>query len=129
MSFHCSIVTPEEQAFDAQVTQAIIPAHDGLLGILDSRAPLLVRLGIGPLRLDLPGGTKRYFFLNGGVAQMRDNNLSIVTGQAVPAEELDYESAQAEYAEAAARRTTDDASAEQRQREMDAARVKQSLAR
>ena len=47
MSFQCTVVTPEEQAFDAQVTQAILPAHDGLVGILTDRAPLLVKLGTG----------------------------------------------------------------------------------
>ena len=46
MAFQCVIVTPEAQVFDQQVTQAIVPAHDGLVGILTDRAPLLVKLGI-----------------------------------------------------------------------------------
>jgi F-type H+-transporting ATPase subunit epsilon len=129
MSFQCTVVTPEQQAFDASVTQAILPAHDGLVGILTNRAPLLVKLGIGPLRLDLAGGQKQFFFVDGGVAQMKDNKLTIVTGEATAADEIDYEAARAEYAEAAARRATDDQTSRARERQLTRARVKQSMAK
>ena len=43
MSFRCVVVTPEQQTLDETVTQAILPAHDGLLGILTDRSPLLVK--------------------------------------------------------------------------------------
>jgi F-type H+-transporting ATPase subunit epsilon len=82
MSFQCTVVTPEQQAFDALVMQAIVPAHDGLIGILTDRAPLLVKLGTGPLRLDLPNGQKRTFLINSGVAQMKDNRLTILAKEA-----------------------------------------------
>ena len=68
MSFQCMLVTPEQQVLDETVQQAIVPAHDGLVGILTGRAPLLVKLGTGELRIDLPGGQKRYFFVDGGIA-------------------------------------------------------------
>lgn len=129
MAFQCSVVTPEAQEFDASISQAILPAHDGLVGILTNRAPLLVKLGVGPLRLDLANGQKRFFYVDGGVAQMKDNKLTIVTGDATPAEELDYESARAEYAEAAARRATDEQSTRDRERQLTRARVKQSMAK
>ena len=129
MAFQCTMVTPEEQAFDASITQAIIPAHDGLLGVLTDRAPLLVKLGAGPLRLDLPDGKKRFFFIDGGVAQMKDNRLTILTTESQAAEEIDYESARAEYQEAAARRALDEAGAQQRQHLMARAKARQELAR
>lgn len=128
MSFRCVIVTPEQQVLDESVTQAIVPAHDGLIGILTDRAPLLVKLGLGRLRLDLQGGQKRVFFIEGGVAQMKDNRLTILTNESVPADEIDAESARAEYAEAAARRATDPKSAEEREKQLARARAKQHLA-
>ena len=79
MAFSCVVVTPEQQVLDESLTQAIIPAADGLLGILTDRAPLLAKLGKGPLRLDLASGQKRFFRIEGGVAQMRDNKLTILT--------------------------------------------------
>ena len=39
MAFQCTIVTPEHQVLDESVRQAIVPAHDGLIGILTDRAP------------------------------------------------------------------------------------------
>ncbi len=128
MPFQCTIVTPEHQAFDAAVTQAILPAHDGLLGILKDRAPLLVKLGVGPLRLDISGTQKQYFLLEGGVAQMKDNKLTILTEHATPATEIDAETARAEYAEATARKGTDEKSMQARDHDLQRARAKQELA-
>ena len=125
MSFQCTVVTPESEAFSGTVSQAIVPAHDGLLGILTDRAPLLVKLGTGPLRLDASAGGAKYFFVDGGIAQMKDNKLTILTPVATPASELDAEAARAEYAEAQARVATDKRSAEDRQRQLARASGKQ----
>jgi F-type H+-transporting ATPase subunit epsilon len=130
MAFQCTVVTPEQQAFDASITQAILPAHDGLIGILTDRAPLLVRLGTGPLRLDLAAGAGRsqYYFVDGGVAQMKDNRLTIVTGEAIASDQIDYEAARAEYAEATAMKAGDEKSAKDREHRLARARAKQAMA-
>jgi F-type H+-transporting ATPase subunit epsilon len=128
MAFQCTVVTPEQQAFDASISQAILPAHDGLLGILTDRAPLLVRLGTGPLRLDLAGGKAQFYFVDGGVAQMKDNRLTILTGEAIASDQIDYEAARAEYAEATAAKTTDEKSAQAREHRLERARAKQAMA-
>jgi F-type H+-transporting ATPase subunit epsilon len=128
MAFQCVLVTPEEQALDERATQVILPVYDGLLGILTDRAPMLAKLGVGPLRVDLVGGQRRYYFVDGGVAQMKDNKLTILTNAATPASEIDAESARAEYAEAAARRITDEKSRQDREHQMQAARAKQQIA-
>jgi F-type H+-transporting ATPase subunit epsilon len=127
MSFQCTIVTPEQQALDATVEQAILPAHDGLIGILTDRAPLLVKLGVGPLRVDTAQG-QRYFLVDGGVAQMKDNKLTVLTTLATPASEIKADTARAEYAEAEARKPTDAKSFADRQHQMDRARAAQELA-
>jgi len=128
MAFRCTIVTPEEQVLDESLTQAILPAHDGLLGILTDRAPLLAKLGQGPLRVDLAAGGSRHFYIEGGIAQMKDNNLTILTNEATPANEIDAEAARAEYNEAVARRITDAHSFDDRQKQMARAKAKQELA-
>jgi F-type H+-transporting ATPase subunit epsilon len=127
MAFHCTIVTPEAQVLDQKVEQAVIPAHDGLMGILTDRAPLLVKLGVGPLRVDSEG-QQRFFLVDGGIAQMKDNNLTILTTQATPASELDAQAAKAEFAEATARKATDLKSQEARTHQLDKARATQALA-
>ena len=128
MSFQAVIVTPEQQLLDETATQAIVPAHDGLVGILTDRAPLLVKLGLGTLRVDLAGGKSREFLVDGGVAQMKDNRLTVVTDAAWAPDEIDPEAARAEYAEAAARRATSPGEIEDRDRQMRRAKLKQEIA-
>ncbi|MCC7192849.1 MAG: F0F1 ATP synthase subunit epsilon [Phycisphaeraceae bacterium] len=102
-AFRCSLVTPERQLFDEEVVYASIPAWDGQLGLMHQRAPLLAKLGSGPLRLDLAQGGSKWFFVGGGYAQMKDNNLSLVTGEARHTEEIVRAEAEAALKEAEAR--------------------------
>jgi F-type H+-transporting ATPase subunit epsilon len=129
MAFQCTLVTPEQQVLDEQVVQAIVPAHDGQIGILTGRSPLLVKLGTGTLRIDLAtGGQKRFFYVDGGIAQVKDNKLTILSTDAAPASQIDAEAARAEYAEAAARHPTDAKIAKDRERQMARAKAKQAAA-
>src|SRR3982751_1546327 len=107
MSFQIVVVTPEQQVLEETVSQAILPAHDGQIGILTDRAPLLVKLGQGPLQIDPAGGAgggaggrSRRFYVEGGIAQMKDNKLTVLTQVAIPAEQISAETARAEMAEA-----------------------------
>jgi F-type H+-transporting ATPase subunit epsilon len=128
MAFKCTLVTPESQVLDEQITQAIVPAHDGQVGILTDRAPLLVKLGVGEMRLDLPGGQHRTFLVDGGIAQVKDNRLTIVTDDAIPAAEIDAEMARAAMTEASAQPVTDPASYELRQHRLLRARAMLAMA-
>jgi F-type H+-transporting ATPase subunit epsilon len=85
MSFQCTVVTPEQEVLDQSVKQVILPAFDGLIGILTDRAPMLARLGKGPLRIDPAQGPSVSYLIDGGVAQMKDNKLTILTQKAQPA--------------------------------------------
>ena len=89
MAFQCVVVTPEQQVLDESCTQVILPAHDGEIGILTDRAPLLAKLGVGVLRFDLQGGQKRSYFIDGGIAQMKDNRLTVLTTEATLPSEID----------------------------------------
>jgi F-type H+-transporting ATPase subunit epsilon len=128
MSFQCVIVSPEQQLMDETANQVILPAEDGLLGVLTGRAPLLARLGLGELRIDLPDGQKRRYLVEGGVAQMKDNKLTILTNAAWAPDQLDATAAKAEYDEAANRPTTDQKAADERNRAMRRAKLKEQMA-
>lgn len=128
MSFRCVVVTPEAEALNETVNQVILPAHDGQVGILTDRSPLLVKLGIGALRVDIANGQSKTYFVDGGIAQMKSNNLTILTNEATEPQNLNAESARAEYAEAEARKAVDLRGAEDRQRRMQRARVMQAMA-
>ena len=57
MSFQCVIVTPEQQLLDETVSQAIVPAEDGLIGILTGRAPCWPRSAWGRCGSTPPTGS------------------------------------------------------------------------
>lgn len=128
MSFKCVVVTPDAQIADETVTQVILPAHDGEIGILTNRSPLLVKLGVGQLRLDVQGGGMKLFFVDGGIAQMKDNKLTVLTDDAMTPEDINLETARAEYAEAQAMKISDAKSYEKRARGLARGTVKQRLA-
>jgi F-type H+-transporting ATPase subunit epsilon len=129
MAFQCIVLTPEQQLLDQQVLQVILPAHDGLMGILTDRSPIIVKLGIGPLRVDLPDGTKQHYFVEGGVGQMKENVLTILTTGAVPASEIDHEAAVQEYSAALAKRAIQEPEVVERDKALQRARVKQRMSR
>jgi F-type H+-transporting ATPase subunit epsilon len=115
MAFQCVVVTPEEQVLNDSAQSAVVTAHDGELGILTNRAPLLVKLGIGPMRVTTAKGQgPRTFLIEGGIAQMQDNRLTVLTTRAVPAEKIDPQTAQAELTEALARPAGDARATEDR---------------
>lgn len=84
------IVTPERQVLAEPADAVVLPAHDGELGVLHDRAPLLCELGIGQLRYTRAGRTAR-FFVDGGFAQVLDNHVTVLTKQAVPAGQITAE--------------------------------------
>jgi F-type H+-transporting ATPase subunit epsilon len=115
MAFQCVVVTPEQQVLSDSAQSAVITAHDGELGILTNRAPLLVKLGVGPMRVTTAKGqAPRVFLVEGGIAQMQDNRLTVLTTRAISAEQINAEAAQTELTEALARPAGDARAAEER---------------
>lgn len=122
-TFHCSLVTPQRQVLDDEVTYASIPAWDGQVGIAPMRAPLLVKLGYGPLRLDFTQGGSRWFFIGGGFAQMKDNRLTLLTQEAVAGEDITRPQAQQELDETRRKPAISDDEVAQKNRQLQRARA------
>ena len=125
---HCSVITPEQQVLDADASAVVMPAHDGLIGILPNRAPLLTELGTGVLRVDTNEGQKQ-FFVDGGFAQVLNNEVTILTERAAAAEDISAGDAQKAMQEAQAMPTPDEASAQARRRAVDRARAQMAIAK
>ncbi len=108
-TLHCNLITPDRQVFECDATSISLPAHDGSVGFLTNRAPLLCKLGVGELTVESPGSTHRYF-LDGGFAQMLNNDLTILTEHAEESAGISAASADADLANAAAMTASDPAS-------------------
>jgi F-type H+-transporting ATPase subunit epsilon len=126
-TFHISVITPERAVLESEASFAVVPAHDGELGILRNRAPLLYRLGAGLLRVETPEG-KRALFVAGGFAQMVENRLTILTEVAKEPDKIDRAAAERALAEAQAMKGVTDAEFKARQRALAAARAELRLA-
>src|SRR5687767_5833084 len=138
-SFRTRLITPEAQVLDEPTVHVSIPAHDGSMGFLPGRAPIVAKLGVGELRLDFADtaaggkgqGGSRAFLVEDGFAHMVGGTLTILATRAIPAENLTESAAQAELAEAEARRTEglSEADAAKVRRDRDVARRKLAMAK
>lgn len=127
-SFQCTLVTPERQLVDQSVTYASIPAWDGLMGIEPQRAPLMVKLGAGALRLDDEAGQSEMYYVAGGFAQMKDNRLTLIADAAIPADQIDKAAAQAELTAALALDAAGEEAINDKMKKIAAARAKLAVA-
>jgi F-type H+-transporting ATPase subunit epsilon len=77
MPLHVQVVSPERVVFEGDVESVRAPAFDGDLGILPRHAPMVTLLGTGTLRLG-----SRQFTVHGGVLQVVDDQVRVITDQA-----------------------------------------------
>jgi len=127
-TFHFTLITPDKAMMDADVTEVVFPAHDGEMGILAHRAPLVCKLGVGTLRVE-SSGKKNLFLIDGGFAQMLDNRLTILTQFAQKSSDIQPGDAEKTLAGAREIKIRDDASLEARTRAVRRAQTQQKLAR
>ena len=128
MSFHCSVVTPERAVLECEAASVVFPAHDGEMGILTNRAPLLCQLGIGVLRIAEESGPAHTLVIDGGFAQMVDNKLTILTQKARKASEIERAAARQALEEAMAREAHSEREHEERQKDIQRARTQLKVA-
>lgn len=83
----CVVVTPEMALRDVPADFVALPLHDGEIGILPGRAPLVGRVGYGELRIKRGNQTER-FYVDGGFVQVRADVVTILTARAIPADQI-----------------------------------------
>ncbi len=107
-ALNCRVITPEAKVFDGTAELVVVPAHDGEIGILLNRAPLVAKLGAGRLRLNTPDGGRESWFIDGGFVQVLDNRVVVLTQKAVRPEQIDRGRALEQLAAARAMPAGDD---------------------
>lgn len=124
--FQLEVVTPERVVLSCPATFVAFPAHDGEMGVLAHRAPLVAKLGTGIVRVEGPEGTRR-LFVDGGFARMRGATLCLLTEEARAPEAIDTAAVERELAEARSRPIADDRAFERRQRALARVRAQRAL--
>jgi F-type H+-transporting ATPase subunit epsilon len=128
-AFRVSVVTPEREVLAADARFVALPAYDGEMGILARRAPLLVQLGSGKLRVEPVAGASRELFVSGGFAQMVDDRLTVLTEEASELDALRPEAAVAGLSTARGLPSAGDEAWTRKQRALDRARALGRLTR
>jgi F-type H+-transporting ATPase subunit epsilon len=72
-----TVVSPERTVFDGEADSLVVPAFDGLVGILPGHAPFLTLLGAGRLRVRR-GGEVSEFGVAGGFLQVTRSAVRVV---------------------------------------------------
>ena len=106
-TIRCKLITPEDRVFDAPVTYAQVPLWDGNAGFMHDTGAVVGKLGYGELRLNLPDGGNKSWFIASGFMQNVGNELTILAAGATAREEMNLDEARAELAEAVARKPQD----------------------
>lgn len=109
-TFQCTVITPEEEVFDGRVEAVVMPAHDGEIGILRDRAPLMCKLGPGRMRVRHEGSEESWY-IDAGFAQVLDNRVTVLTQKAMRPDSIDRTAAEAMLAEARQMKPTDEVAA------------------
>ncbi|MGH2830208.1 MAG: ATP synthase F1 subunit epsilon [Actinomycetota bacterium] len=93
------VVTPDRQVVAAEDATFVL-AHGiaGDVGILPGHAPLLIALGVGPLRVD-SGAGKRWMVVDGGFLQVSRNQVIVLAEHAVLPDEVDRATVQSQIRE------------------------------
>jgi F-type H+-transporting ATPase subunit epsilon len=84
----CIVVTPEKTVRDEAVEFVALPLFDGEIGIAPGHSPMIGRLGAGEMRLR-NGTVESRFYVEGGFVEVLNDVVSVLTGRAIPAVELD----------------------------------------
>ncbi len=87
-SFHLSIVLPTKKVFDGEVTEMVLPAHDGEVGVLPKHENFVGILGTGPLKY-IHHGKDYWFVVSSGVFKVVNGKVAVMAEYVEPGENVD----------------------------------------
>jgi F-type H+-transporting ATPase subunit epsilon len=89
MSIHVDIVSAEREVFSGLAEMVFAPAIMGEIGIAPRHTPLVTRLAPGEIRVQLPNGEERAFYVSGGMLEIQPHVVTVLSDTAIRAEDLD----------------------------------------
>ena len=96
------MLTPSEKLLDCRAGSLVLPAHDGLMGVLRNHAPMLCELGLGIMQVrDIVGRDDGFFLIEGGFVRISENSVTVLAYEVTTFDRMDR--AQAERIVAKAR--------------------------
>ncbi len=88
-TIHCDIVSAEAEIFSGDAAMVVVPGEEGELGIAPRHAPLLTRLVPGQVRVILPEGEEKFYYISGGLLEIQPHVVTVLSDTAQRAGDLD----------------------------------------
>jgi F-type H+-transporting ATPase subunit epsilon len=87
MPLNVEVVTPEREVeICDDATFVLAHGIEGDIGVMPGMAPMLIALGVGPMKIERPSGDAN-ILLDGGFLQVKDNRVIVLAEYAIlPAE-------------------------------------------
>ena len=85
---NCTVITPEKTFYEGEIDISVIHTHDGERAFLHNHTSFVAKLGTGEIRLKGSGSTD-FLFVEGGVAEVKDNKVVILAERAFAIHDLD----------------------------------------
>lgn len=120
---HVSVITPDGTIFDHRAKAVNAQTTDGGITILPNHTPIIVPLAIGELVVTriTENDDQNYIAVNGGIMEVRDNQINIIANTAERSRDIDLD--RAELAKKAAEELMAEAREQKNQIEFNRARV------
>jgi F-type H+-transporting ATPase subunit epsilon len=83
------IVSAEEDIFSGEAELVIAPAEMGDVGVMPQHTPLITRLRPGEVRLQTQGEEERFYFVSGGILEVQPHVVTVLADTAIRAKDLD----------------------------------------
>lgn len=83
------VVTPYGVVYDGAVESVIVNGRHGKFGLKKNHLPIVARLTIGDLQARFPDGSIHYFAVAGGIIEMSENVIKLLTLDAIDAANVD----------------------------------------
>ena len=89
--YSVEIVNPEKSFLSKNdVTEVVVPAFEGEIGILKDHISIISFLKPGIIKISSKSGEES-FYVNDGIIEFKDNNLSILTSLILNLKDIDKE--------------------------------------
>lgn len=89
------VLTPTKLMVDEEVDEVVAPGELGEFGVLEGHIPLITTLAPGVVKYKM-GGFEKSIIITGGIAEVRDDKVNILTDNVLTADEVDTEASRKE---------------------------------
>jgi len=89
------VLTPTKLMVDEEVDEVVAPGELGEFGVLVGHIPLITTLAPGEVKYKM-GGFEKSIIITGGIAEVRDDKVNVLTDNVLTADEVDTEASRKE---------------------------------